>query len=65
MNFKIGGERERMPIPVIRAFGVLKKCAAKANLNYGLDPKKADAIMQAANEVKEGKLDDHFPLVIW
>ena len=32
MNFKIGGERERMPIPVIRAFGVLKKCAAKVNL---------------------------------
>ena len=45
MNFKIGGERERMPIPVIRAFGVLKKCAAKANLNYGLDPKKAEAII--------------------
>jgi fumarate hydratase, class II len=65
MNFKIGGERERMPIPVVRSFGILKKCAAKANLNYGLDPKKADAIIQAADEVKNGMHDDHFPLVIW
>lgn len=64
-NFKIGGERERMPIPVVRAFGILKKSAAIANLNYGLDPKKAEAIIQAATEVSEGKLDDHFPLVIW
>lgn len=52
MNFKIGGERERMPIPVIKAFGILKKCAAQANLNFGLDPKKAEAIIQAADEVK-------------
>jgi fumarate hydratase class II len=65
MNFKIGGPNERMPIPIIRAFGVLKKCAAKVNLDFGLDPKKSEAIVQAANEVKEGKLDDHFPLVIW
>jgi fumarate hydratase class II len=65
MNFKIGGERERMPIPVIRAFGILKKAAATANLNYGLDEKKAKAIIQAATEVSEGKLDDHFPLVVW
>lgn len=65
MNFKIGGYGERMPLPVIKAFGILKKCAAKANLNYGLDPKKADAIMKAADEVKNGKLDDHFPLVVW
>ena len=50
-NFKIGGERERMPIPVVRAFGVLKKCAAKANKNFGLDPKIADAIVKAADEV--------------
>ena len=40
-NFKIGGERERMPIPVVKAFGLLKKSAALANLNYGLDPKIA------------------------
>ena len=65
MNFKIGGERERMPIPVIRAFGILKKAAAKANKEFGLDHKKAGAIMQAADEVKEGKLNDHFPLVVW
>ena len=51
MNFKIGGERERMPLPVVKAFGILKKSAAKANLNYGLDPKVADAIMKAADEV--------------
>jgi len=65
MNFKIGGERERMPIPVVRAFGILKKVAAKANINFGLDEKKAKAIMQAADEVAQGKLDDHFPLVVW
>ena len=65
MNFKIGGERERMPVPVVRAFGILKKAAAKVNLNYGLEPKIADAVMQAAEEVAQGKLDDHFPLVVW
>lgn len=65
MNFKIGGERERMPLPVVRAFGILKKTAAKVNLNYGLDPKIAEAVMQAADEVAQGKLDDHFPLVVW
>lgn len=37
MNFKIGGERERMPPPIIKAFGILKKAAAKANVKYGLD----------------------------
>jgi fumarate hydratase class II len=65
MNFKIGGERERMPLPVIKAFGILKKSAAIANKNYGLDPKIAEAVIQAADEVKNGKLDDHFPLVVW
>lgn len=65
MNFKIGGERERMPIAVIRAFGHLKKSAALANLEFGLDPKIAKAVIQAADEVIEGKLDDHFPLVVW
>ena len=54
MNFKIGGERERMPVPVVRAFGILKKSAAIANLNYGLDPVKAKAIIQAADEVAQG-----------
>ena len=45
MNFKIGGERERMPVPVVRAFGILKKAAAKANLEYGLEPKIATAMV--------------------
>jgi fumarate hydratase class II len=65
MNFKIGGERERMPVPVVRAFGQLKKAAARANINYGLDEKTVNVIIQAADEVIEGKLDEHFPLVVW
>ncbi|XP_009622148.1 fumarate hydratase 1, mitochondrial isoform X1 [Nicotiana tomentosiformis] len=64
-NFDIGGERERMPEPIIRAFGILKKCAAKVNMEYGLDRSIGKAIMQAAEEVAEGKLNDHFPLVVW
>ncbi|KAH1108513.1 hypothetical protein J1N35_012281 [Gossypium stocksii] len=64
-NFDIGGERERMPEPIICAFGVLKKCAAKVNMEYGLDESIGKAIMQAAQEVAEGKLNDHFPLVVW
>ncbi|KAA8549128.1 hypothetical protein F0562_000812 [Nyssa sinensis] len=64
-NFDIGGERERMPEPIICAFGILKKCAAKVNMEYGLDPSIGKAIMQAAQEVAEGKLNDHFPLVVW
>lgn len=64
-NFKIGGERERMPLPVIKAFGILKKAAAKSNIAFGLDSKKADAIIKASDEVIEGKLNDHFPLVVW
>ncbi|CAL8259101.1 unnamed protein product [Arctogadus glacialis] len=65
MNFKIGGPSERMPIQVIQAFGVLKRAAAEVNKDYGLDPKIADAIILAADEVASGKLDDHFPLVVW
>ncbi|WIA42847.1 hypothetical protein OEZ86_008774 [Tetradesmus obliquus] len=65
-NFKIGGARERMPVPVIRAFGVLKRAAAKVNMAQGvLDKKIGDAVVAAATEVADGKLDDHFPLVIW
>jgi fumarate hydratase class II len=64
MNFKIGSER--MPKPVIRAFGVLKKSAALTNKELGLlDGKLAGAIVNAADEVIAGKLDDHFPLVVW
>ncbi|KAK6328045.1 hypothetical protein J4Q44_G00000230 [Coregonus suidteri] len=65
MNFKIGGPSERMPIQVIKAFGILKRAAAEVNKDYGLDPKLAEAIVQAADEVAAGKLDDHFPLVVW
>mgnify|MGYP000915958214 CR=1 FL=1 len=61
-NFRIGGER--MPSELIRAFGVLKKAAATVNERMGLlDPKLAEAIRAAADEVIAGKLDDHFPLV--
>ena len=54
-----------MPLPVIKAFAVLKRAAAKVNLEFGLDPKVGNAIMQAAEEVIAGKWNDHFPLVIW
>ncbi|MFH4982189.1 hypothetical protein AB6A40_008898 [Gnathostoma spinigerum] len=50
MNFKIGGPEERMPIPVIHAFGYLKKAAAMVNKEFGLDPKLAGAICQAAGK---------------
>ena len=63
-NFRIGGER--MPRELLRAFGVLKKAAATVNERMGLlDPKLAEAIRAAADEVIAGKLDDHFPLVVW
>ena len=65
-NFKIGGEKARMPEPVVRAFGVLKKSAAIVNEKLGtLDPEISKAIQQAATEVAEGKLTDHFPLVVF
>lgn len=65
MNFKIGGPEERMPLPVVHAFGYLKKAAAIVNTQYGLDKQVSDAIVKAADEVIAGKLDDHFPLVVW
>lgn len=65
-NFKIGGPSERMPEPVVRAFGVVKKAAALVNKQFGtLDAKVAGAIIQAAEEVSSGKLSDHFPLVVF
>jgi len=64
MNFKIGGER--FPRELIRALGILKKAAALTNQELGmLSSEKADLIVQAADEVIEGKLDEHFPLVVW
>ena len=63
-NFKIGWEKQ--PLPVIRALGVIKRAAAETNRDLGhLDPKIADAIVQAAQEVIDGKLDAHFPLAVW
>ena len=48
-NFDIARDTDRMPIPIIRAFGILKKCCAKVNLRYGLDPKISDAIVKASD----------------
>ncbi|MDP2300834.1 MAG: class II fumarate hydratase [Ignavibacteria bacterium] len=64
MNFKIGGER--IPKPLIRAFGILKKAAALTNKELGiLSDEKTTLIVQAADEVIDGKLEEHFPLVVW
>ena len=63
-NFRIGGER--MPAPVVHALGVVKRAAALANVSLGqLDAKLGETIAAAAQEVIDGKLDDHFPLVVW
>ena len=63
-NFAIGSEK--FPPELIRAFGVLKKAAALVNRELKLLPKeKSDLIVKAAEEVLEGKLDDHFPLSVW
>jgi len=63
-NFKIGWEKQ--PAPIVRALGIVKRAAAETNMALGrLDEKVGAAIVQAANEVLEGKLDDHFPLVVW
>ena len=64
MNFPIGWEKQ--PVAIVRALGVIKKACAMANKASGdLDPKLADAIIEAAGEVIEGKFDDNFPLVVW
>ncbi len=63
-NFKIG--TERMPRSIIRALGIVKHASASANEALGkLDAERADAIRQAAQQVIDGELDDHFPLVVW
>jgi fumarate hydratase class II len=55
-----------MPVPLVRAYGILKRAAAEANMEMGeLDKKIGKAIVAAADEVIAGKLDDHFPLVVW
>ncbi|MEJ0077804.1 MAG: class II fumarate hydratase [Alphaproteobacteria bacterium] len=63
-NFRIGDER--MPLPLVRALGLVKRASAEVNQSLGiLDAKRARAIVQAAQEVIDGALDDHFPLVVW
>jgi fumarate hydratase, class II len=63
-NFKIGWERQ--PASIVRALGVVKRAAAEANMALGkLDPALGAVIVRAADEVIEGKLNDHFPLVVW
>jgi len=63
-NFKIGWEKQ--PLPVVRALGIVKQAAARTNMALGrLDPTIGNAIIAAAQEVMEGKLDGHFPLVVW
>lgn len=65
MNFDIGQPRLRMPEALIRAFGTLKQACAAVNVDFGLERKRAAAIQQAAREVAEGKLMEHFPLVVF
>jgi fumarate hydratase class II len=63
-NFKIGWEKQ--PLSVVRALGIVKRAAAEANMELKrLDPALGKAIIEAAQEVIDGKLDDHFPLVVW
>jgi fumarate hydratase class II len=63
-NFKIGWEKQ--PAPIVRALGIVKRAAAEANMELGkLDPKLGKTIVKAAQEVIDGKLNDHFPLVVW
>jgi fumarate hydratase class II len=63
-NFRIG--QDRMPMPIIHALAIVKLAAAQTNRELGLlDRRRADAIARAAREVIDGKLDDHFPLVVW
>lgn len=63
-NFRIGWEKQ--PVAIVRALGVVKQAAAQVNMATGnLDAKIGEAMVQAAQEVVAGKLDDHFPLVVW
>ncbi|WP_348532448.1 class II fumarate hydratase [Rhizobium sp. 18065] len=63
-NFKIGWEKQ--PLPVVRALGIVKQAAARANMALGkLDSSIGGVIVEAAQEVIDGKLNEHFPLVVW
>ncbi len=64
LNFPIGWERQ--PVAIVRALGVIKRACAEVNMESGkLDSRLGAAIVEAATEVHEGRLDDHFPLVVW
>jgi fumarate hydratase class II len=63
-NFKIGWEKQ--PLPIVRALGIVKRAAAETNMELGhLDKKIGEKVVAAAQEVIDGKLNDHFPLVVW
>ncbi len=63
-NFRIG--TERMPIEIVHALGLIKRAAAEVNRDLGsLDRRRADAIIAAAQDIADGKLDAHFPLLVW
>src|SRR6201996_9139455 len=63
-NFKIGWEKQ--PLPIVRALGIVKRAAAETNMALGLlDKTIGETIVAAAQEEIDGKLDDHFPLVVW
>lgn len=65
-NFPIGGDESKMPLPIVHAMAVVKKCCAKYNVSIGKMPVEvSDALCSAADEVISGKLDRHFPLVIY
>jgi fumarate hydratase class II len=64
LNFPIGWEKQ--PVAIVRALGVIKRACAEVNVETGkLDPRLGEALIAAATEVHEGRLDDHFPLVVW
>jgi fumarate hydratase, class II len=63
-NFRIGWEKQ--PQPIVRALGIVKRAAAETNMALGkMDAELGKTIIAAAQEVIDGKLDDHFPLVVW
>ncbi len=63
-NFRIG--TERMPLPIIHAFGIIKRAAAEVNRDLGsLDARRAAAIVRVAREISDARLDEHFPLLVW
>jgi len=65
-NFPIGDERQRMPTEIVRAFALLKKAAALTNAELTDFPvDRANLIASVCDEILEGTLDDHFPLVVW